>query len=88
MTIRYQATHVLDGPVKMIVHDGTVAISSNIERYFPEVQVKKARIILKPKSFSSEKVSRAVACMELFKKDKILTPDYIIESGQYIPWAK
>jgi len=83
VTIRFQATHVLDGPVKMIVHDGTVAISSNIERYYPEVQVKKSRIILKPKSFTSEKVSRAVACMDLFKKDKILTPDYIIDSGQY-----
>merc|ERR1719369_1357486 len=83
VTIRFQATHVLDGPVKMIVHDGTVAISSNIERYFPEVQVKKSRIILKPKSFNNEKVSRAIACVELYMKDKILTPDYIIESGQY-----
>merc|ERR1719318_208131 len=44
VTIRFQATHALDGPVKMIVHDGTIAISSNLERYFPEVQVKKPKI--------------------------------------------
>ena len=83
VTIRFQATRVLDGPVKMIVHDGTVSISSNIERYFSELQVKKSRVVMKPRSFTSEKVSRAVNCMELFKKDKFLTPDYIIDSGNY-----
>ena len=31
VTIRFQATHALEGPVKMIVHDGTVAVSSNRE---------------------------------------------------------
>merc|ERR1712042_16145 len=83
VTIRFQASYVLDGPVKMVVHDGTVSISSNIVRYFPDVQVKKSRIMLKPKSFSFEKESRAVAAVEQFKADKILTPDYIIDSGKY-----
>merc|ERR1719481_868439 len=83
VTIRFQASYVLDGPVKMVVHDGTVSISSNIVRYFPDVQVKKSRIMLRPKSFSAEKESRAVAAVEQFKADKILTPDYIIDSGKY-----
>jgi len=83
VTIRFQATHALDGPVKMIVHDGTVAVSSNLERYFPEVQVKKTKISMKQNSFNPEKVSRAKAAVELYKVDKILTPDYIIDSGEF-----
>ena len=83
VTIRFQASQVLDGPVKMVVHDGTVAISSNLERYFPEVQVKKAKICMKPNSFSAEKITRAQTAVELYKVDKILTPDYIIDSGEF-----
>merc|ERR1719318_2475573 len=83
VTIRFQATHALDGPVKMIVHDGTIAISSNLERYFPEVEVKKTKMSMKPNSFTPEKVSRAKVAVELYKVDKILTPDYIIDSGEF-----
>merc|ERR1719318_574659 len=83
VTIRFQATHALEGPVKMIVHDGTIAISSNLERYFPEVHVKKTKISMKPNSFTPEKVSRAKVAVEMYKVDKILTPDYIIDSGEF-----
>ena len=84
ITIRFQATQVLDGPVRMIVQDDTVAISPNLERYFPEVLVKKAKICMKPNSFSPEKITRAKAAVELYKVDKILTPDYIIDSGEFV----
>ena len=40
VTIRFQATQYLDGPVKMIVHDGIISISSNLERYYPELTTK------------------------------------------------
>ena len=83
VTIRFQASQVLDGPVRMVVHDGTVAISSNLERYFPEVLVKKGRISMKPNTFTPEKITRAKAAVELYKVDKILTPDYIIDSGEF-----
>merc|ERR1719186_2508665 len=84
VTIRFQASQVLDGPVRMIVQDGTVAISPNLERYFPDVLVKKAKICMKPNSFSPEKITRAKAAVELYKVDKILTPDYIIDSGEFV----
>jgi len=83
VTIRFQASPAMDGPVKMIVNDGTVAISSNVERYHPEVVVKKAKICTKLNSFSQEKITRAKTAVELYKVDKILTPDYIIDSGEF-----
>ena len=48
VSIRFQASCVLAGPVKMIVHDGTVSISSNLKKYYPEVKLKKAPVIVKP----------------------------------------
>ena len=51
VSIRFQASCVLAGPVKMIVHDGTVSISSNLKKYYPEVKLKKAPIIMKPNAF-------------------------------------
>ena len=75
MTIRFQATQVLSGPVKMIVHDGTVTVSSNVERYFPNIELKNPRICMKPNSFDSDKVTRAKKAVELYKTDQILTPD-------------
>eukprot|EP00092_Neocalanus_flemingeri_P031428 GFUD01034134.1.p1 GENE.GFUD01034134.1~~GFUD01034134.1.p1 ORF type:complete len:720 (+),score=233.20 GFUD01034134.1:76-2160(+) len=83
VTIRFQASQVLSGPVKMIAHNGTVVISSNLERYFPEISVKKALISMKPNSFDLNKIIRAKTAVELYKEDKILTPDYIIDSGEF-----
>merc|ERR1719228_787096 len=67
ITVRFQATQVLRGPVKMVVHDGTVTVSSNIERYFPEIDLKKSRICMKRNSFDSDKLTRAKAAVDLYK---------------------
>ena len=83
VTIRFQATQVLRGPVKMIVHDGTVTVSSNVDRYFPNIELKNPRICMKPNSFDSDKVTRAKKAVELYKSDQILTPDYIVDSGEF-----
>jgi len=39
---------------------------------------------MKPNSFTSEKITRAKAAVKLYKVDKILTPDYIIDSGEFV----
>jgi len=83
VTIRYQASRVFAGPVKMIVHDGTVAVSSNINKYFPAIDVKRKKISPKSGSFHQDKISRAASAIELYKKDKILTPDYVMDSGEF-----
>merc|ERR1719357_842750 len=67
----------------MIVNDETVAVSSNISRHFPEFEVKKAKICLKPNSYDNNKVDRAKNAVKLYKMEKILTPDFIIDSGEF-----
>jgi len=64
VTIRF-----LDGPVKMIVQDGIISISSNLERYYPEVSTKTTKLYMKPNSFNPEKLMRAEVAEELYKVD-------------------
>ena len=82
VSIRFQASCVLGGPVKMIVHDGTVAISSNLKKYYPEVKLKKAPVIMKPNAFSEEKLARAKENLELFKEGRLVC-EAIIKSSEY-----
>ena len=83
VSIRFQASSVLAGPVKMIVHDGTVSISSNLKKYYPEVKLKKAPVIMKPNFFSEEKLARAKEALELFKEGKVLVCEDIVKSTEY-----
>ena len=83
VAIRFQASNVLDGPVKMVVHDGTVAISSNLKKFYPEVKLKKSQIKLKPNSFSGDKLLRAKEAAELYKEGKVLVCEDIVESSEY-----
>ena len=83
VSIRFQASCVLGGPVKMIVHDGTVAISSNLKKYYPEVKLKKAPVIMKPNAFSEEKLARAKENLKLFKEGKVLVCEAIVKSNEY-----
>ena len=83
VSIRFQASCVLGGPVKMIVHDGTVSISSNLKKYYPEIKLKKAPVIMKPNAFSEEKIARAKETLELFKEGKVLVCEDIVKSPRY-----
>ena len=83
VTIRFQASKVLDGPVCNIVHDGTVALSPNVSRRYPLVVAQKPRVCTRPNSFSSSKVERAKNAIELYKKNEVLNPDDIINLGKY-----
>ena len=83
VAIRFQASPALESPVKMIVHDGTIAISSNLDKYHPEVKLKNPQVIMKPNAFSPDKLMRANEAIDQFKADKILTIGYILESPEY-----
>ena len=67
----------------MIVHDGTVSISSNLKKYYPEVKLKKAPVIMKPNFFSEEKIARAKETLELFREGKVLVCEDIVKSSEY-----
>ena len=67
----------------MIVHDGTVTISSNLDKYHPEIKLKAAKVNLKPNSFSQDKILRATDAVENYQADKILSIDSILGSADY-----
>ena len=83
VAVRFQASPVLNGPVKMVVHDGTVTIGSNIDKYYPDIKLSPARVNLKPNSFSPDKLLRAYEAVESYVEDKILSLDRIVESSKF-----
>jgi len=83
VAIRFQASPALESPVKMIVHDGTIAISSNLDKYHPEVKLKNPIVNMKPNAFAPDKMLRANEAIDKFKADNILTIGYILESQDY-----
>ena len=83
VAVRFQASSVLSGPVKMVVHDGTVSIGSNIDKYYPEIKLSPARVNMNPNSFSPDKLLRACEAVESYVEDKILSLDRIVESSKF-----
>ena len=67
----------------MVVHDGTVTIGSNIDKYFPEIKLSPAHVNMKPNSFSPDKLLRAYDAVESYVEDKILSLDRIVESSKF-----
>jgi len=67
----------------LIVHDGTVTISSNLDKYHPEIKLKAAKVNLKPNSFSQDKILRATEAVENYQADKILSIDSILGSSEF-----
>ena len=83
VSIRFQASSVLDGPVKMIVHDGTVAVGANLSKFYPEVKLKRPKVSLKPNSFGEDKRLRATEAVRLYREGKVLVCEDIVESSEY-----
>ena len=83
VAVRFQASPVLANPVKMVVHDGTVTIGSNIDKYYPEIKLSPARVNMKPNSFSPDKLLRAYEAVESYVEDKILSLDRIVGSSKF-----
>ena len=77
--IRFQASRALSGPVKLIVHDGSVAISSNLDKYHPEIKLKQPNVKLGPRSFSKDKLERAKVAVEVYKNNKILSIEKVLQ---------
>ena len=84
VTIRFQVTHSLDGPVKMIFQDGIIFISSNLDWYYPEVSTKTTKLYMKPNSFNPEKLMRAEVAEKLYKVDQILAPTARVDAHENI----
>ena len=74
---------MLAASVKMVVHDGTVTIGSNIDKYYPEIKLSPARVNMKPNSFSPDKLLRAYEAVESYVEDKILSLDRIVASSKF-----
>ena len=83
VAVRFQASPVLGNPVKMVVHDGTVTIGSNIDKYYPEIKLSPARVNMKSNSFSPDKLLRAYEAVESYVEDKILSLDRIVASSKF-----
>jgi len=64
--------------------DGIVSISSNLERYYPEVSTKTTKLYMKPNSFNPEKLMRAEVAEKLYKVDQILAPTARVDAHENI----
>ena len=83
VAIRFQASPALSSPVKMIVHDGTVAVSPNLDKYHPEVKLKPMKVNMKANAFSPDKLLRASKAIASFQADDVLSLESILESSIY-----
>ena len=83
VSFRFQASPALSGPVKLIVHDGSVSFSSNLDKYYPEVKLKKASPKMEENSFTKEKLIRAQKAIEKLKNKDILSIEKILKSSRY-----